>query len=168
MHTWIQNRWSRSLALLLFCWDKSPRFCINIPWSKLCKRTMRIFPISNKSILILTIMLWSYLAGQMVFRPSLARSSLKLLASEARQGGRIFIRDFFQGFSEILLNDFWNFSEAFFPHNRKSIHSCLSDINYTLFLSRLVHEAFQFLTMKRKKKKDIPAKFWTITSCSVQ
>ena len=108
MHTWIQNRWSRSLALLLFCWDKSPRFCINIPWSKLCKRTMRIFPISNKSILILTIMLWSYLAGQMVFRPSLARSLLKLLASGGRQGGRIFIRDFFQGFSEILfLKLFW-------------------------------------------------------------
>ena len=123
MHTLIQNRWSRSLlALLLFCWDESPRFCVNITWSKLCKCTMRFFALSNKSISILTIMLWSYLAGQMVFRPSLARSSLKLLASGGRQGGRNFIRDFFRGFSEILLNDFWNFFQAFFPHKRKSIH----------------------------------------------
>ena len=168
MHSWIQNRWSRSLlALLLFCWDESPRFRVNITRSNCASVQCEFCLFFNDGTSILTIMLWSYLVGQMVFRPSLARSSLKLLASGGRQGGRSFIRDFFQDFSQILLNNFWNFSEAFFLTKVGLSDFCLSDNNYTLFLSRLVHEAFQFLTMKRKKKKDIPAKFWTIISCCV-
>ena len=85
----------------------------------------------------------------------------KKLAEAAGERGKTRWEEFHSRFLSRFFRDLISetFLRHFFLTNVSQSIFCLSDINYTLFLSRLVHEAFQFLTMKRKKKKDIPAKF---------